>query len=152
MLQYFDKLENDRDVLLEQTKDLSADQYNMIPPGSNNNIIWNMGHILVVGEDLLHPDSSDQNGVTETFKKRFRLGSKPDVFITEKEILYIRDALKDTAKLYKLSAGNDRSAGNNNLSNGAGPPASGDDLMRFILFHEQMHYRKIAKLMGLIKK
>ncbi len=57
MIPYLNKLEEEKTLLLDRTKDLTVDQYNVVPPGFNNNIIWNMGHILVVSEDLLYGNS-----------------------------------------------------------------------------------------------
>jgi hypothetical protein len=54
MIQYLNILEEERKLLMERTRDLTVDQYNIIPHCFNNNIIWNMGHILVAGLHSLY--------------------------------------------------------------------------------------------------
>ncbi|MEO7214749.1 DinB family protein [Mucilaginibacter sp.] len=144
MTQYLDKLEEERKLLLERTKDLTVDQYNIISPGFNNNIIWNMGHILVVSESLLYENSPYQRPEHEFLTSNFQRGSRPDDIIKEDEILLIRHSLQQTAQFYKKCTGMNRPEDEiASVSN---------EVMQFLLFHENMHYRTIARLSEIVRK
>jgi hypothetical protein len=152
MIQYLNKLEEDRRLLLERTKDLTVDQYNVIPPGFNNNIIWNMGHILVVSESLLFQNSPYQRPVHEFMKSRFEKGSMPDGMVGEDDIFIIRHSLQQTAQFYKTCTGMDRSRDEIVSVRNSGLTAISNERMQFLLFHEDMHHRRIAKLLDIVKK
>ena len=49
----FDILAKTRAIILYYIKELSLDQLHIIPDGFNNNIAWNIAH-LVVTQQLLH--------------------------------------------------------------------------------------------------
>ncbi|MEO6521790.1 MAG: DinB family protein [Mucilaginibacter sp.] len=144
MTQYLDKLEEERKLLLERTKDLTVDQYNIIPPGFNNNIIWNMGHILVVSESLLYENSPYKRPEHEFMISSFQRGSTPDEIIEEDDILLIRHSLQQTAQFYKRCTGMNR-PGDESVS-------VSNEVMQFLLFHENMHYRTIARLLEIVRK
>lgn len=146
MVEYLDKLEQNRSLLLERTKGLTEQQYNIVPPGFSNNIIWNMGHILVVSENLLYKGSPYQRPVHEFTNTEFQRGSKPEGIINSDEILVIRHALMQTVDFYKKCTGLDTPP---LLSHPFGNVMERIDegKMQFLLFHEDMHYRRIARLL-----
>ena len=152
MIQDLNKLEEDRRLLLERTKDLTVDQYNIIPPGFNNNIIWNMGHILVVSESLLYQNSPYQRPVNEFMKSRFERGSIPDGMVGEDEIFIIRHSLLQTVQFYKMLTGMGRPEDEIELVSNPGLTLISNERMQFLLFHEDMHYLRIAKLLEIIRK
>ncbi|MEO6851506.1 MAG: DinB family protein [Mucilaginibacter sp.] len=152
MIQYLDKLEEDRMLLLERTKDLTVDQYNIVPPGFNNNIIWNMGHLLVVSESLLYENSPYQRPEHEFLTSNFQRGSRPDNIIKEDDILLIRHSLQQTSQFYKKFTGID-SQGDKIVSvSDSGLTLISIEVMQFLLFHENMHYRTIARLLEIVRK
>lgn len=152
MIPYLDKLAEGRNLLLERTKGLTLAQYNKIPPGFNNNIIWNMGHILVVSEDLLYENSPYQRPVHEFIKSRFEKGSVPDKIIGEDEILLIRHSLQQTTQFYKICTGMDKPGTEIASMSNSGLSVISNEVMRFLIFHEDMHYRRIAQLMKIVGK
>ena len=152
MIPYLDKLAEGRNLLLDRTKDLTLDQYNRIPLGFNNNIIWNMGHILVVSEDLLYENSPYQRPVHELVKSRFEKGSVPDEIVGEDDILLIRHSLQQTAQYYKICTGMDKPGNEIASVNHSGLTVISYEAMRFLIFHEDMHCRRIAQLMEVVGK
>ena len=89
MIELLKRLEENRMVLLSQTEYLTREQYNLIPAGFNNNIIWNMGHLLVTGDSLLYRNSLDQRPEYEFSESMYGMGSKPGDFLSETEINYL---------------------------------------------------------------
>src|ERR1041385_2332906 len=152
MIPYLDKLAEGRNLLLDRTKDLTLDQYNRIPLGFNNNSIWDMGHSLVVSEDLLYENSPYQRPVHELVKSRFEKGSVPDEIVGEDDILFIRHSLQQTAQYYKICTGMDKPGNKTASVNNSGLTVVSNEVMRFLIFHEDMHYRRIAQLMEIVGK
>jgi len=46
MKKEIERLKKTRIFLLDLIKDLTTEQLNEIPKGFNNNIIWNLGHLI----------------------------------------------------------------------------------------------------------
>jgi len=147
MIELLKRLEENRKLLLSQTKYLTADQYNLIPLGFNNNIIWNMGHLLVTGDSILYRNSPDLCPEYEFPGSRYGMGSKPEDFSSETEINYIRQSLSETVSLYKIATGIDQPIANSGSTTTATVSFIGGDDLQFLFFHEDMHYRKIVKLL-----
>jgi len=75
-----------RNILLGLTKNLSLSQYNFIPKGFKNNIAWNLGHILVTQQLLVHKLSNIDCVVDVDTIKKFGKGSVPQTDYTLEEI------------------------------------------------------------------
>jgi len=81
---------------------LSVKQLNTIPTGFNNNIAWNLGHMIASEQGICYKRSGLDTRVSEDFFNTYKSGSKPEKFITETEIAEIKDLLFST--LEKLEA------------------------------------------------
>ena len=66
-----------RKKVVSEIKGLSLDQLNKIPKGFNNNILWNIGHVLVVHQLLAYRLSGLPILLDESFVQLFGKGSKP---------------------------------------------------------------------------
>ncbi|GAB3788865.1 DinB family protein [Spirosoma horti] len=145
MDQYLNELEEKRNSLIEKTKNLSLEHYNFIPPGFNNNIIWNLGHMLAVSESILYKNSNFLPPAHAFDITRFKRGTKPEQSYTAEEITSIRQALLDTVTYFKKQAAAELTVaeaqvdGSSNVINGA--------VLQFLLFHENLHYRTIGNLL-----
>ncbi|PHO01645.1 damage-inducible protein DinB, partial [Rhodobacteraceae bacterium 4F10] len=60
MNKQFEVLKRSRDLVLKRIEGLSLEQLHIIPEGFNNNIAWNVAH-LVVTQQLLHYKLSGLN-------------------------------------------------------------------------------------------
>ncbi|AYL94301.1 DinB family protein [Mucilaginibacter celer] len=152
MLPYLNKLEEDRKLLLQVTESLTEEQYNFIPEGFSNNIIWNLGHILVVSENILFKDSAFQRPVQEVIRQQFQRGSRPETNIDDDEIFLIRYALMQTVRFYKKAAGIGDQNGETKIQQGNFVQMISGERMEFLLFHEKIHYYRIGKLMEMVKE
>ncbi|WP_454801316.1 DinB family protein [Mucilaginibacter phyllosphaerae] len=150
MLHYLNQLEENRKLLLNHTANLNEHQYNLVPPGYNNNIIWNMGHLLVVSENILYKDSPYHRPVQELIKPRFQRGSQPEDVVSDDEILLIRHSLMQTAGFYIKTMGIGEAIEELGASSNSVVPLVSEERMQFLLFHEQIHYNRINRLMQLV--
>ena len=93
LTRHFDYLRTTRSNIISMTKSLSLDQVNHIPPGFNNNIIWNLGHILVTQYLLCYRLSGLPCPIDDYYIGKYRRGSRPEAPVDAKEVAYIRTQL-----------------------------------------------------------
>ena len=66
-----------RNLYLDYFEKYSLEQLNETPNGFSNNLIWNIGHIIVAQQVLIY-DSSDLEGyISEELLNLYRPGTKP---------------------------------------------------------------------------
>lgn len=72
------------DIILQNRKalkkiltTLSIDQVNKIPDGFSNNILWNVGHTIVVQQMLTYGLTENQMLISPQLLSEFRPGTKP---------------------------------------------------------------------------
>ncbi len=63
----------------------SLEQLNKIPDGFNNNLIWNIGHVIVSQQSLVYKGSGMTANVDEALFGLYARGTKPQRDITQAE-------------------------------------------------------------------
>jgi hypothetical protein len=149
MTKILELIDNMRSNLLEITENLTVEQINTIPNGFNNNIVWNMGHILVVTDELLYKNSPFSIPSYDFDISRFKKGTRPDNVVDEKDISLIREALSDTVprirkllNVYAIETQNNESELLEKLGN--------DRSIQFTVFHEDMHISTILRQLKIL--
>lgn len=141
---YLKSLKEHREFLLNITNDLTTDQYNFIPPRFNNNIIWNMAHVLLVSESYLYRQADFKSPIHKFDLTLFKKGTKPEQYISTDDIAFIRESLLETTSFFEKNL--NQSDLVFDISNSPVSEAS----LQFILFHEEVHYRTIEKMLKYI--
>ena len=88
-----EKIKKTRLYLLELIKDLSLTQVNEIPAGFNNNIIWNLGHLIVSQQALCYIRSGVKPIIDETYIAKYRPQTKPELPVEIGEFNEIKELL-----------------------------------------------------------
>lgn len=91
MNEVFDFIINTRKVFIKLVDSLTIEQLNKIPDGYNNNVIWNLGHIVASTQTLSYvrtgilPDAS-------TFKyiEAYKKDTRPTYFVSEAELAELK--------------------------------------------------------------
>mgnify|MGYP000200325209 FL=1 len=95
----FDILTKTRAIVLYYIKELSLDQLHIIPDGFNNNIAWNIAH-LVVTQQLLHYKLSGNDClVSDELIAAYQKGTSPSVKFSQQafdEVLELFQGLPST--------------------------------------------------------
>jgi hypothetical protein len=95
----FDILTKTRAIVLYYIKELSLDQLHTIPDGFNNNIAWNIAH-LVVTQQLLHYKLSGNDClVSDELIAAYQKGTSPTVKFSQQafdEVLELFQGLPST--------------------------------------------------------
>lgn len=85
MTNQFEILKTSRKIILKVIEDLTLEQLHVIPTGFNNNIIWNLTH-LVVTQQLLHYKLSGLKClISSDLIKKYTKGTAPSENMTETE-------------------------------------------------------------------
>lgn len=84
---------NSRNILNQFLENYSLDQLNKIPAGFNNNLIWNIGHIIVVQQMLVYKLSGLPMMVSDEMVEAYKRGTKPERDATLDEVSEIKSLL-----------------------------------------------------------
>ena len=147
----FDILKKNRKFILEFIEDLSMDQVNRIPETFNNNIVWNIAHLIATQQLLCYSFSDLPMRVPNEMVELYRKGTKPQgmVNFSEFEIfkeMFIKlpleleqDHSNDIFKKYKAYT-TSLDVTINEI----------DQAITFINFHEGIHLGSILALRKLV--
>src|SRR5688572_15974369 len=80
-----------RDYILDLVKELNIEQLNKIPAGFNNNIIWNLGHLIAAQQGVCYVRAGLKPRVDEDFIDKYKKGSRPERFLDEEELKEIKE-------------------------------------------------------------
>jgi len=96
MTKQFDINRISRNILLALTADLTEQQLNAIPKGFNNNIAWNLGHILITQQMLTHGLAGLPFAVNTALVAKFGKGSECQSDYTMVEIEAVKTSFNTT--------------------------------------------------------
>ena len=69
---------NNRAIYAKFLQHNTLDQLNKIPVGFNNNLIWNIGHVIVVQQRLVYGLSGLDMTIPEELFQKYKPGTKPE--------------------------------------------------------------------------
>jgi hypothetical protein len=78
--------ETSRKILLGFLEKYSLEELNKIPEGFSNNLIWNIGHIIVVQQLLVYKLSGLPTMISNEMIEKFQKGTKPEHNVTQEEV------------------------------------------------------------------
>ena len=90
-----------RNILLKILENHSLEQLNKIPPGFNNNLIWNIGHCISSQQVLVYKLSGLPTMVSEEFIAKYKKGTKPEGDVSQEEVDEIKGLLSETLEKTK---------------------------------------------------
>ena len=119
---------------------VTEEQFNKIPAGFGNNIIWNFAHIIASLQMLCYVRSGFAAGIDESFVQQYKNGSKPETHVSIVEYTTI----KGFAELSLIKFKEDYTAG---LFNGfkpfttmSGLPINNiDTALEYVIMHHGLH-------------
>lgn len=76
----------------------SIDQLNKIPNGFNNNIFWNIAHLIATQQQLVYGLSGLPMHVSDSFVAKYKKGSKPEENAIKDEVQKVKELLFSTLK------------------------------------------------------
>jgi len=93
MTTQFNIFQKSREIVFNRIENLTTEQLHKIPEGFNNNIIWNVAH-LVVTQQLLHYKFSNLDClIPDELITNYKKGTTPKETLSNEEIAEIKDLL-----------------------------------------------------------
>lgn len=148
-----DNIRKARLFLLDSLQDVTIEALNEVPAGFNNNIIWNLGHLIASQQGHCYKRSGLSELTDHDLFEAYKSGSRPNGFVDEAGVNNIKEQLLNTIDAfeekytqgafkqyepfetrYKISITNI------------------DDAIDFVLFHEGLHSGYINALKRIVKQ
>ena len=93
--------ETSRNIYLKFFDNYSLEQLNKIPAGMSNNLIWNMGHVIVSQQKLVYALSGLPMHIPDSLFEKYQNGSRPDGKTTQAEVDEIKKLLSEMVEKTK---------------------------------------------------
>ncbi|WP_422361028.1 DinB family protein [Reichenbachiella sp.] len=117
-------------------------QLNHIPEGFNNNLIWNIGHIVVIQQRLAYEGAGLDPHVSTEYFEKYQGGTKPDGKTTQQEVDELKQLLKSLVEQTEADFNNGllQTRPYKERTTGTGFHLSSiQDALEFNNYHEAMH-------------
>jgi hypothetical protein len=150
---HIDNIRKTRKYIIDFVKDLSLEKLNMVPHGFNNNILWNMGHLVAAQQTICYTKGGLRASIPEHLYANYKPGTKPERFFDNNEedqvkelIITSLDSLeKDYTDNYFLQF--------SGWTNRYGIFLKDiDDAINYMQFHEGLHTGVIMSIKKLVQK
>lgn len=129
-----------RELYAEFIDGYSLKQLNTIPEGFSNNLIWNIGHIVVAQQGLVYKLSGHQGYLSDAFSKQYMPGSKPNPNTSQTEVDEIRHLLFDLVDKTKTDLEKEIFQSFTPRTVGIGYELKNlMDALEFVNYHEALH-------------
>lgn len=136
-----------RKVLETFLEHYSLEQLNAIPEGFSNNIIWNIGHVIVVQQMLVYKLSNLPMMVSDVMVEKYKKGTKPNHSIQQEEVDGIKKLLFSTLEKTKSDFENGIFKNYNEFTSMSGfTMKSVTDAIEFNNYHEAIHTGVILQI------
>ncbi|HMI05900.1 MAG TPA: DinB family protein [Flavobacterium sp.] len=149
MQRTFNVTRTSRNTISKFLDNYTHEQLNKVPHGFNNNLIWNIGHIIVVQQMLIYNLSGLPMMVSPEMIAKYKKGTRPETDATPEEIEEIRALLFTTIDQTEKDLENGIFKTYNEFTSMSGfSMKSAEDAMEFNNYHEAMH---TGMMMGIRK-
>jgi hypothetical protein len=151
MTKQIETIKKVRAFLFESIKDLTSEQLNKIPDGFNNNIIWNLGHLVAAQQGICYKRAGLATQISDEFWEQYRSGSKPGNPLSDAEIAHIKELFFSTLDQLESDYNNNIFTGYTAWSTRYDVEITSiDDALKFLPFHEGLHSGTIGTLKRLV--
>ncbi|MCO5934045.1 DinB family protein [Mucilaginibacter sp. RB4R14] len=136
-------------MILNILKDFSLEQLNTIPPGFNNNIAWNIGHMLAAQLGIWYKRAGLE--VDETFYQLYKPDSKPEGPTTQVQLNDIKERLITSLNDFEKDYATNIFTNYPTWTTRYGAVVSSiDEAIAFLPFHDGLHIGYIMSLRKLV--
>jgi glutamyl/glutaminyl-tRNA synthetase len=140
-----------RNMVSKLIQGFTLEQLNKVPAGFNNNLIWNVAHIVVTQQLLVYKLAGLPVMVSEEMIKKYKKGTKTDHVATQEEVDEILSLLHKTVAQTEIDIENNLFQNFNEYPTSTGfVLKTNQDSMEFNNFHEGLHIGVIMALRKLV--
>jgi hypothetical protein len=146
-----DNIRKTRSYLLNLIEGLSDEQLNKVPGGFQNNIIWNLGHLIAAQQGVGYIRGGVQPAVEESFLALYRPGTKPERTFDSTEIAQVKERLLTSLDQFEADYQNRQFDNYTPWTTRYGVAlASIEDAIDFLAYHEGLHAGVIMAIKKLV--
>ncbi len=118
----------------------TLEQLNQIPQGFNNNLIWNIGHIIVAQQSLIYKSSDVPMYISDDLFHRYKPGTKPTRTVSSDEADELKSLLTSLIEQTEADFYKGKFVVFNERTTGTGfHLASLREALEFNNYHEGLH-------------
>lgn len=129
-----------RNLYLKFLENYTLEQLNTIPEGFNNNLIWNIGHIIVAQQRLIYSASGLPMYIPDELLDVYKPGTKPTAITSQKEVDELKILLISLVEKAKVDFAEGKFVSYKEYTTATGfHLASIEDAIEFNNFHEGLH-------------
>jgi hypothetical protein len=140
-----------RAYILDLVKELDIEQLNKIPAGFNNNIIWNLGHLVAAQQGVCYVRAGLKPRVDEDFIDKYKKGSRPERLSDGEELKKIKELFFSSLDVLKHDYESGFWTGYNSWTTSYGVELNSiEDAIQFLNFHEGLHLGYVMALKRVI--
>ena len=140
-----------RKHLLQLIEGLSTEQLNQVPAGFNNNIIWNVAHLISAEQGICYTRAGIPFIVEDKHYTPYRPDTKPTRFIDSVEVDEIKELLLTTIDQLETNYQNKTFTTYPLWTSRYGVPITSiEDAINFLPFHDGMHIGYVMALKRLV--
>lgn len=142
-----ESLKATRQFLLKVIEDLSPEQLNKIPAGFNNNVIWNIAHLVASQQGVCYKRAGLELLVDGEFFNRYKPDSKPAAYVSQAEIEHIKTILITTIDQFEKDYRQETFRNYPSWTTRYGVELNNiEDALTFLPFHEGLHVGYVMAL------
>ncbi|MES2268174.1 MAG: DinB family protein [Bacteroidota bacterium] len=146
-----DILRQPRLKIIETLNAFSLDQLNKIPAGFNNNIVWNLGHMIAAQQGICYKRTGLNTWVNDDFFDAYKPDSKPEVPVSQEEFDEIKNLLTTSIDQLEHDYKNGIFVNYPTWTTRYGVQMSNiDEAIAFLPFHEGLHIGYIMAMRKLV--
>lgn len=136
-----------RKLLLDFLDTIAFEDLMQVPKGFNNNIYWNIAHVVATQQLLIYNLSGVDMLLPEAFIEAYRKGTKPKALVDAAEIEFVKEALFSTIRQTKADVEAGTFTNYNPYTTSAGVTISNlAQAMSYNFYHEGLHFGSVLAL------
>ena len=153
MIPNIDNIRKTREYVLSLIKDLSLEKMNKLPHGFNNNIIWNVGHLVAAQQSICYTKAGLASVIPEDPIRHYRPGTRPDRFVEGDEEDEIKKMLFSTLDTFEKDYQRNAFQGYVPWTTRTGININNiNEAIQYLHFHEGLHTGVIMSMRKLVQK
>ncbi len=151
MTKQFEIFRKTRIFALDYIKDLTTEQLNEIPKGFNNNIIWNLAHLISTPQAVCYYRLGLPIKVDENIFNNYRNGTLPQPFVNSHQIEEIKDLLIKSIDNLEKDYSSDLFYESKSWTTKSGIElVTIEDSLNFLIWHDGTHIGVIMAMKKLV--
>lgn len=131
-----------RKAILALLEPLTDEQLNHVPTGFNNNLLWNLGHLLTTQQGIAYLRAGLAPVISEELMNRYKSGTKPEQAASSAEIIELKSLFLSIADTFEADIARGLFAAYPDWTHArTGIEVNGlTGVLGFLTFHESLHY------------